>query len=140
MAKENQQTWKKKAVTNTFVLFHLFKKKRKKGVCSNLPLIYFCTTGGSQFSDVFTSSGEVCLLKKPKHLEVKEKQRQKRLSASDGQLAEGASGNLLNPLSCISLPKSRTFFFFFYPPAAARVQQQQMARVASERAATLSYT
>lgn len=82
---------------------------------SNLPLIYFCTTGGSQFSDVFTSSGEVCLLRKPKHLEVKEKQRQKRLGASDGQLAEGASGNLLNRLSCISLPKSRTFFFFFLP-------------------------
>lgn len=78
-------------------------------------MIYFSTTGGSQFSDVFTSSGEVRLLRKPKHLEVKEKQRQKRLGGSDGQLADGTSGNLLNRLSCISLPKSRFFFFFFLP-------------------------
>lgn len=79
-----------------------------------------------------------------KHLEVKEKQRQRRRAVSDGQLAEGASGDLLSRLSCSSLPKSGTHFFFFkyifHPAAAARVQRQQMARVESEKAATLSYT
>lgn len=133
MAKGNQQTSKKKqkrkAVTNTFV-FPLKKKKKKQ--C--FPLIYFCTTGGSRFSDAFTSPGEVCRGENPphKHLEVQEKQRQRRLAVSGVQLAEGASGDFAEPTFTQFSSKIRnTFFFFqyiFHPAAAARVRRQQMAR------------